>query len=129
MDPCSACILLVGSSCELLGCEVARAEADDEVSRWCAATLTLLLFWVVVAVPPVVLLEAKVSFELLPMTVVADEEPPADPMGARTIRDQQDLCGLRNFSLMRGEGVEEVPIGNKNNININHGYTYIGKYI
>jgi len=111
MDPCSACILLVGSSCELLGCEEARAEADDEVSRWWAATLTLLLFWVLfwVAVPPVVLLEAKVSFELLPMTVVADEEPPVDPMGARTMRDQQDLCGLRNFSLMRGEGVEEVP--------------------
>lgn len=44
------------------------------------------------------------------MTVADDEPPPPPilllPMGVRTMRDQQDLCGLRNLSLMRGEGVD-----------------------
>lgn len=80
----------------------------------------LLLFWVAVPVPvPVVLplplpapQEAKVSFELLPITVEAAEEPALVPIGARTMRDQHDLCGFRNFNLMRGEGVEAEPTNN-----------------
>lgn len=61
---------------------------------------------------PVLPLEAKVSFELLPITVADDEPPPTPPpapvlpIGARTMRDQHDLCGLRNFNLIRGDGVD-----------------------
>lgn len=100
MDPCSACILLAGNSCELFDCWAPRADANDEEAKRvlpgpAALTVAALLL----------LFEAKVSLEF------AAAQPPLTPaklLGAKTMRDQPDLCCFRNLCLMRGDGVEVV---------------------
>lgn len=90
MEPCSACILLPD-------CCTASALADDEASRVCAA-LTVAALLLLFAE------EASVSLELATPQLVA----PATLLGAKIMRDQPDLLCLRNFSLIRGDGVEVV---------------------
>lgn len=96
MDPCSACILLAGNSCELFDCGAPKAEADEDARRVWAAALTVAAL--------LLLLEASVSLELAAPQLVA----PTMLLGARTIRDQPDLCCLRNLCLIRGDGVDVV---------------------
>lgn len=90
--------MLAGNSCELFDCWAPKAEADADAKRAPTALTVAALLLLIDD-------DASVSLELaLPQLV----PPPVILLGARTMRDQPDLCCLRNLCFMRGEGVEVV---------------------